>query len=201
MVLYKSWQSTNGGLSLCFKRVAAQRSSKILIFPADIWLCVYRNSTVSNLMWRYDASPLSAYLLPAFLSRALLVGRCCTFFCIMPRTLIEFVVQIVSSCIFLTHAPSRMYYLENQPRCMWIIVVLLHWTSSNLLHYYYYYYLIQFIVLWGRRPYVGHFSSYAFPLYMFGGIVLLYCVFERILPTPSGRTMQVSTKGRLQQEG
>jgi hypothetical protein len=67
-------------------------------------------------------------LLPASLCRTLLAGQRCTFLCIARRKLIEFVVQMVSSRIFLTHAPGCMCYSKYQPRCTRIIVVLLQRT-------------------------------------------------------------------------
>lgn len=48
IVLYKSVWLANGGDSLCFKSVDAQRSSNILMFGADIWVRQYRNWAVSN---------------------------------------------------------------------------------------------------------------------------------------------------------
>src|SRR5882757_1594606 len=48
IVSYKSRWLANGGASSCLIKVAAQRSRRVLICPADIWLRIKRNSAVSN---------------------------------------------------------------------------------------------------------------------------------------------------------
>ncbi|KAG0706067.1 hypothetical protein DFH29DRAFT_1025732 [Suillus ampliporus] len=54
------------------------------------------------------------------------------------------------------------------------------------------------LVLWGRRPYVGHL------LFLAVWLMILYyrvCRGQHVLPTPSGGTAQVNTKGKLRREG